>query len=326
MTSRLVYINGKFVKEADAKISIYDSALMFGDMIFEMTRSFNQEQFKLQEHLDRLYRGIKIYQIPIKTSIKELTDICNETIKINQPYFEKNDEHRLMINISRGPLGPYSEVFNNKLEPTLVVSDFPLKWTISSMWKLYEEGINGVITNQKAIPYYYLDPKIKNRSRAFYQMANIEASNFKGKNNWAMLTDKDGYLAEGSGCNIFIVKKNKIYTPLGKDCLIGISRNYIFELSNQLGLECIEKNIEPYDMYDADEAFVTGTPFCILPVCRLNNLNIGDGKFGSISKKLIDKWSENVNLDIIKQMKDYYYEFNNPIEKQSSSIYQFKKS
>tara|TARA_A100001011_G_C14284635_1_gene833089 strand:- start:1208 stop:2191 length:984 start_codon:yes stop_codon:yes gene_type:complete len=326
MTSRLVYINGKFVDEKDAKVSIYDSALMFGDMIFEMTRSFNQKQFKLKEHLDRLFRGIKIYQIPIKISLDELTEICHETVKVNQPFFNKNDEHRLMINVSRGPLGPYSEVFNNKLEPTVIVSDFPLKWTISSMWKLYSEGINGVITNQKAIPYYYLDPKIKNRSRVFYQMANIEASNFKGKNNWALLTDKDGYLAEGSGCNIFIIKNKKIFTPLGKDCLIGISRDYIFELSSQLGYECIEKNIEPYDMYNADEAFVTGTPFCILPVCRLNNLEIGDGKFGKISKDLLSLWSKNVGLDIANQMKDYFDEFNDAKKENTTSIYQFKKN
>tara|TARA_B100001121_G_C18632283_1_gene594959 strand:- start:247 stop:1224 length:978 start_codon:yes stop_codon:yes gene_type:complete len=325
MNSRLVYINGKFIKEKEAKISIYDSALMFGDMVFEMTRSFNHQQFKLKDHLERLLRGIKIYRIPLNLSLEDLTKICEETIKKNKDFFNKNDEHRLMINVSRGPLGPYSEVFDNKMEPTLVVSDFPLKWTISSMWKLFEEGINGVITNQKAIPYYYLDPKIKNRSRAFYQMANIEASDFKGKNNWAILTDKDGYIAEGSGCNIFIVKKNKIYTPLGKDCLVGISRNYIFELANQLGYECIEKNIEPYDMYDADEAFATGTPFCILPICRLNNIDIGNGKFSMVTRKLIEKWSENVGLDIINQMKEYYLEFHSTKKDNLTSIYQFKK-
>ena len=131
--------------------------------------------------MERLLRGIKIYRIPLNLSLEDLTKIFKENIKKNKDFFNKNDEHRLMINVSRGPLGPYSEVFDNKMEPTLVVSDFPLKWTISSMWKLFEEGINGVITNQKAIPYYYLDPKIKNRSRAFYQMANIEASDFKEK-------------------------------------------------------------------------------------------------------------------------------------------------
>ena len=182
---RVVYMNGKYVPEKDAKISIFDSALMFGDMVFEMTRSFNKKQFKLKEHLERLLYGVKIYRIPLHLDIKKLEKICLETIERNEIFFEKNDEHRLMINVSRGPLGIYAPVFDYKMEPTVVVADFPLKWTVAYMGKLYDEGINAVLVNQRAIPAYLMDPKIKNRSRVFYQMANIEASMFRGKNNWA---------------------------------------------------------------------------------------------------------------------------------------------
>ena len=105
-------------------------------------------------------------------------------------------------------------------------------------------------------------------------MANIEASMFRGKNNWALLMDEDGFIAEGSGDNFFIIKDNKVLTPFGKNCLVGISRNYIFEICEQLGIECLEKNIEPYDVYAADEAFITGTPFCILPVFNFNELPV----------------------------------------------------
>ena len=285
ISNRIVYLNGEYVHENDAKISIYDSALMFGDMVFEMTRSFNKKHFKLKEHLKRLLYGVKIYRIPLQLNINELEKICLETAEKNEAYFSKTDEHRLMINVSRGPLGIYSQVFDNKLQPTVIVADFPLKWTVSNMGKLYEEGINAVIVNQKAIPSYLLDPKIKNRSRVFYQMANIEASLFKGKNNWALMTDTDGFIAEGSGDNFFIVKDEVVITPEGRNCLVGISRNYIFEICDQLGIPCVEKNIEPYDVYTADEAFMTGTPFCLLPVFRLNNLIIGEGKFGEITKK-----------------------------------------
>ncbi len=302
---RVVYLNGKYVPEKEAKISIFDSALMFGDMVFEMTRSFNKKQFKLREHLARLLHGVKIYRIPLNLKIKDLEKICLETIKKNEKFFEKTDEHRLMINISRGPLGIYAPVFDNKIEPTIVVADFPLKWTVASMGKLYDEGINAVLVNQKAIPSHLMDPKIKNRSRVFYQMANIEASMFKGKNNWALMVDPDGFIAEGSGDNFFIVKNNIVITPEGRNCLVGISRNYIFEICKQLKIRCIEKNIEPYDVYTADEAFMTGTPFCILPVFRFNNLNVGKGEFGPISKKLLKRWSKNVGLDIIKQIKDF---------------------
>jgi branched-chain amino acid aminotransferase len=107
LMSRLVYLNGEFVPEADAKISIFDSALMFGDMVFEMTRSFNGKQFKLREHLERLYASIRYVRIPLEMTIDEMEEKCHETIEKNQPFFEDHDEHRLMINVSRGPLSIY---------------------------------------------------------------------------------------------------------------------------------------------------------------------------------------------------------------------------
>ena len=305
MKERIVYMNGKYISEKEAKISIYDSALMFGDMVFEMTRSFNKKQFKLREHLERLYAGIKILRIPLKMTSEEIEKICYEVIDKNEVLFNKTDEHRLMINISRGPLAIYKHVFSGKIEPTLIIADFPLKWTAVGMGKLYDIGINVVIPSQRAIPAYLLDPKIKNRSRIHYQMANIEISQYKGDNNWALLIDPDGFIAEGTGDNFFIVKNDVIITPEGRNILRGISRAYIFELAKQLNLKCVEKNIEPYDVYRAEEAFMTGTPFCILPVAGLNSVPIGNEKMGKITKILLDKWSENVGVDIIAQIKAF---------------------
>jgi branched-chain amino acid aminotransferase len=320
---RVVYINGEYVPENQAKISIFDSALMFGDMVFEMTRSFNKKQFKLKEHLERLLYGVKIYRIPLNLKFNDLEKICLETVERNDKFFKSTDEHRLMINISRGPLGIYAPVFNNKIEPTVVVADFPLKWTVANMGKLYDEGINLVLVNQRAIPSNLMDPKIKNRSRVFYQMANIEASMFRGKNNWALMMDPDGFIAEGSGDNVFIVKNGTVITPEGRNCLVGISRNYIFEVCKELDIECIEKNIEPYDVYTADEAFISGTPFCILPVFRFNELNVGNGKFGEITKKIIYKWGKNVGVDIIKQIKEFEEECKNVKSINATTPYSF---
>jgi|TARA_B110000444_G_scaffold193947_1_gene184186 branched-chain amino acid aminotransferase len=303
--NRVVYQNGKYVDEKDARVSIFDSALMFGDMVFEMTRSFNQKQFMLREHLERMYVGIKILRIPMKLTIDELEKICYETIEKNKDAFEPHDEHRLLINVSRGPLGIYSSIFDNKLEPTVIVADFPLKWTVAGMDTLIDEGINAVVTSQRAIPASLMEPKIKNRSRMWYQMANIEASLFEGKNNWALLLDTDGFIAEGSGDNIFFVKDGVVYTPEPRNILVGISRNYIFELCEQLNIKCVEKNLETYDAYTADESFMTATPFCLLPVTKFNGLNIGSGKLGEITQKLHDQWSKNVGMDIFKQIRDY---------------------
>jgi len=321
---RVVYMNGEFVSEQDAKISIFDSALMFGDMVFEMTRSFNKEQFKLREHLKRLYTGIKLLRIPVGLTIDEMERACLETIEKNEPAFDDHDEHRLMINVSRGPLGIYESVFDRKPGPTVVIADFPLKWTVAAMAPLYDTGINAVIPSQRAIPATLMEPKIKNRSRLFYQMANIEVSEVKGDNNWALLLDPDGFITEGTGDNFFIVKNDVIITPEGRNILRGISREYIFELAKELNIPCIEKNIEPYDVYDADEAFMTATPFCLLPTVSLNGLKIGSGKMGKVSKKLLNLWSQNVGLDIEKQIREYGKEVH-LLNSDSPTPYQFKK-
>ena len=304
--TRLVFFNEKFVPENQAKISIYDSALMFGDMIFEMTRSFKNKQFLLENHIDRLLLGIKILRVPFKYTKKQIINFCYETIEKNKYAFEKDDEHRLMIDVSRGLLGIYNGIEGLHSGSNLIIADFPLRWTVKNMGKLFDEGINAVITSQRAIPSMLMDPKIKNRSRLFYLTANIEASLFKGENNWALLLDVNGFISEGTGDNFFIVKDNKVFTPKGKDILRGISRDYIINnLCKQLKVKIYEKNFEPYDVYAADEAFMTGTPFCMLPVTSLNGLKIGDGQRGKVFNKFLSKWSENVDLDIESQIKNW---------------------
>ena len=305
MTNRLVWWNGKLINESEAKLSIYDSALMFGDMVFEMTRSFNKEQFKLREHLERLYYSMKYLHIDIPITIDEMEQAVYDTIEANEPMFNDDDEHRIMIDVTRGLLGIYEGIDGLQSGTNVIIADFPLKWTVSSMGHLFDTGINAVITPQRAIPASLLEPKVKNRSRVHYLMANIQASQMKGNDNWALLLDTDGFISEGTGDNFFIVKDKKIITPEGRNILRGISRDYIFELSEQLGLECVEKNIETYDVMMADEAFMTGTPFCLLPVTKLNSVNIGNGKMGEITKLLLDTWSNNVGVDIVSQIKHY---------------------
>jgi branched-chain amino acid aminotransferase len=305
-TGRVVYLNGKMVPEQDAKISIYDSALMFGDMVFEMTRSFNRKQFKMREHLERLYYGLKILRIPLTMTMEEMEKACYETIEANDHLFAADDEHRLMIDVSRGLLGIYQHNVGGHKGPNVIIADFPLRWTVAGMGHLFDKGINAVITSQRALPASLLDPKIKNRSRIHYLMANIEASQMEGEDNWALLLDTDGFVAEGTGDNFFVIKNGVIYTPEGRNILRGISREYVMkELAPQLGIPVIEKNLDPYDIHVADEAFMTGTPFCMLPVTRINGANIGDGAVGPVFNRVLEAWNKNVGLDIARQIKDW---------------------
>jgi len=307
MQERKVWWNGNIINESDAKLSIFDEALMFGSCIFEMTRSFSNphNQFKLEEHIDRLYNSAKYIHLEIPMSKLEMLEAIDETINSNLDFIPDKDEHRILINVTRGLLGIYDGNVNIPSGPNVIIADFPLRWTVNSMGHLFDLGINAVIPSQRAIPSKLLEPKVKNRSRMHYLMANIEISKIEGNDNWALLLDEDGFVAEGTGNNFFIVKNSKVITPEGRNILRGISREYIFELCEELGIKCIEKNIEPYDVLTADEAFVTGTPFCMLPVTKLNGQEIGNGKMEEITSLLLQKWSKNVGVDIIKQIQGY---------------------
>ena len=229
-----------------------------------------------------------------------------------------------MIDISRGLLSIYQGIEGLHKGPNIIIADFPLRWTVNNMGHLFDHGINAVITSQRAIPANLMDPKIKNRSRLFYLTANIEASQMSGDDNWALLLDTNGFIAEGTGDNFFIIKDGVVISPEGRDILRGISRQYVMEeLCPQLGLKVIEKNIEPYDVYTADEAFMTGTPFCMLPVVKLNGLNIGDGKVGEIFNRLLSKWSSNVEIDIKSQIQKWNNS-DNSNKNNSPSPYSFK--
>jgi branched-chain amino acid aminotransferase len=323
---RLVSFNGELIPETEAKVSIYDSALMFGDMVFEMTRSFNKEQFKLEDHVSRLYAGLKILRVPLEMTQTQMIDECFRTVEANDHLFKKDDEHRLMIDVSRGLLGIYQNIDGLRKGPNVIIADFPLRWTVATMGSLFETGINMVITSQRAIPASLMDPKIKNRSRLFYLMANIEASQVAGDNNWALLLGTDGFITEGTGDNFFIIKDGVVITPEGRDVLRGVSREYVMtELCPALGIPVIEKNIDPYDVYTADEAFITGTPFCMLPVTSLNGLEIGDGKVGGIFSQIMKLWSTNTGVDIISQIQKWDAERPENPNQDAPTPYRFSK-
>jgi len=297
---RTVWHNNKFINESEAKFSIYDSALMFGDMAFEMMRTFNKKTFRLEEHITRLMTSLKILEIDIPYRWKDIRYHHENLILHNRKSFSDKDEIRTLINVSRGLLPMYEPM--GKLEPNVIIACFPLRYILKGMSKYYLTGVHAIVPSQRAIPQHLLDPRVKSRSRQHLQMANLEVKR-QDPEAWALLIDGNGFVTEGTGSNFFIVSNNRfeLYTPKPVNCLKGISRDYVMNLARKLGMEVIEKDITLHDVYTAREAFFTNTPYSIIPVTKVNGKYIDEGRVGKRTKYLTHKWSQEVNCNFVKQ-------------------------
>ena len=296
---RQVYLNGEFVPQSQACVSIFDSALVFGDMAFEMTRSFNHQPFLLERHLDRLYASLKLIEIDCGLTQDEMHAVTLQTIERNIPLLDKRMDFYIMHDVSRGPLPMYRELFG-ELRPTVAVSVWPLASKLGPLAKYFDTGLTAVIPSQRAIPFCYIDPKAKTRSRLHYQIANLQAERME-PGAWAVLLDEHGCIAEGTGSNFFIVKDGCLYTSRGRNILRGVSRGFVFDLAKGLGIPCEELDIDPYDVFCADEAFFTATSYGVMPVSRFEGRTVGDGRPGPVAGRLLAAWSEAVGVDIVAQ-------------------------
>lgn len=310
MSARKVYFNGEFVSEQEARVSIFDSALMFGDMVFEMTRTYGQQPFQLRAHLERAYDGLRYLGIDCGLTIDEMEEATLRTLAVNLPTLE-GAEAQIMHNISRGPLSVYKSVFNGRLRPTVTINCWPYWWHLAPYGPLYRAGVNAVTTVQRSVPAHLIDPKVKNRSRIHYQIANLQAQKIDPQ-AWALLTDDQGSVTEGTGSNFFIVHKGTVYTAPGRNILLGVTRGVALELLKEMAVPLAEKDFGLYEVATAGEAFFTATSFAIMPCTRINGQPIGDGQPGPVTRKLIAAWNDRVGIDIVAQADEYARKVKDP--------------
>ena len=231
MAKRQVYFNGEFVPEPEARISIFDCALMYGDMVFEMTRSFGQQPYRLREHLERLYGSLKYAQIDCGMDIDAMEEATHETIARNLPAIGALD-FQIMHDVTRGALPLYDTLVKEGTAPIVSINVFPLVRHIGGMAHLYQEGAHFVVPPQQSVPSRYIDPKAKNRSRIFYKIAELQAAQMEAGAQ-ALLTDEHGFITEGTGNNFFMVRDGQVITPKGHNILRGVSRGACMELAGQ---------------------------------------------------------------------------------------------
>ena len=303
MAQRMVYLNGEFVPELEARISIFDCALMFGDMVFEMTRSFRQKPYRLREHLERLYGSLNYVEIDCGLSIDQMEAATCKTIEENLPLMDGLD-FQIMHNVTRGGMALYDALIKEGTAPIITINVIPLVRHIGGSAKKFDEGAHFVVPRQQSVPARYIDPKAKNRSRIFYKVAELQATHME-EGAMALLTDERGFITEGTGNNFFMVRDGEILTPRPHDILRGVSRHACIELAAKLGIQVSEVDIEPYDVRAADEAWFTSTTICMLPITRFEFRPVGDGCPGPIYRKLLAAWSEEVGVDVAAQAAEY---------------------
>ena len=275
--SRKIWLDGSIVDESEAKISVFDHGILYGDGIFEGIRFYEGRVFRLTEHIERLFLSAKAILLKLPWTVEEVCEYTLDTIRANGL---KDGYIRLVITRGVGDLG---------LNPYLC--EVPSMFIIASGItlypdELYENGLEVVTCSTRRPTPASLSPQVKSLNYLNNVMAKVEALKAGAKEG--LMLNEQGYVAECTGDNVFIVKKGEVITPPVSDgSLDGITRQVIFDLCRELGISIREASLTRYDIYTADESFLTGTAAETIPMVMLDEREIGNGRPGELSLKLI---------------------------------------
>lgn len=301
MSEPLVYLNGSLLPASQAHLAIYDAGLVLGATVTEMTRTFRRQPYRLDDHLERLYRSLRYVRMDIALAKEELATVSRELVAHNARLLDEDGELGLIHFVTAGEIALYASVPGRpaRTTPTVCAHTFPLAWEVWA--KKMQTGAHLVTPSIRHVPPQCYDPKMKYRSRMHFYLADQEAR-LVDPEALALLLDLAGNVTETSGANFLLVERGTIVSPTLTNTLPGVSRATVIELASGLGIPFAERDIQAYSVMNADEAFLASTPYCLMPVTRLNGTPIGDGQPGSIFRRLIEAWSRQVGIDIQAQI------------------------
>ena len=298
---RVAYFNGKIVPESQVLIPFRDRSFKYGDGVFDMTRTFHGRIFKLQEHIDRLYRSLKYASIEISLSKQEMMAISEDVLQRNWALLPPNHDYWVGQRVSRGVDRVGGDFWENS-GPNIIIECTPLP--LKARAHLYRDGIEVVFPSVQRTTPESLSPNVKSHNYLNMIIADLEVRN-ANPNAWALLLDTRGFLAEGMGSNIFIVREGQLFTPSERYVLPGVSRLMTMDMAKRIGVPCTQGDIDMFDAANAEEMFLTSTSLCICAVRRFNGQEIGDGKVpGPVTKRLTDAYIADVGCDFVKQYLD----------------------
>jgi branched-chain amino acid aminotransferase len=275
-----IYLNNSFVPKDEAKVSVFDHGLMYGDGIFETLRSYNGTVFRIDSHIDRLFGSAEMIRLAIPKGKNELKEIIYQSLKINRL---KEAYIRISITRGEGEIGLDPDLCK---EPTIIVISKPFT---PYQEEIYRKGVRIIISAVRRMPPEALDPAIKSLNFLNNILARISAKDKKAFD--ALMLNARGYVTETTTANIFMVKKGLLITPpLSSGILRGITRSAIILISRAIGTDLLEQDILPSDLYKADETFLTNTSLEIMPVVEVDGNLIRDGRPGEITRRLLEEY------------------------------------
>ena len=277
-----IYIDGEFYDKANAKISVFDHGLLYGDGIFEGIRFYNGRVFRLDEHIDRLFHSARAIALDIGMDKAAVTEATLETIRQNNL---RDGYIRLVVTRGVGDLGlnPYLCPKSTTIIIASAITLYPKE--------KYQNGLEIVTCATRRIPHGALSPMVKSLNYLNNVLAKIEAQH-AGAGEGLMLNEQ-GFVSECTGDNVFIVKNSEILTPpIASGALAGVTRGVVFEMAAEFGITVREPMLTRYDIYTADECFLTGTAAEVIPAVRLDTRPIGDGRPGPVTQRLMGRFSE----------------------------------
>ena len=291
-TEPIVFLNGELVPESQAGIPIRDRGFIYGDAVFDAARTFNGVPFKLAEHVKRLYDSLRYVRIDPGMGMDEMEDWSRKVVEHNYPLLPPGQDMWVMQRITRGVEGAESA-------PTVLIETHAIPFVARA--PLYRDGARVTTPSVPRVPPRFMSPRAKTHNYLNLVLGDLEAQG-TDPGSWAVLLDETGNLTEGRGSNIFLVKDGTVATPKGQYVLEGITRNTVLDLADGLGMNTAECDLDLFDAYTADEAFLTSTSLCICPVSSFNGTSIGSGRPpGPATRQLMQAFSDLAGMDFEEQ-------------------------
>lgn len=298
----IAYLNGRFLPAEELALSVIDAGFVLGAAVTEQLRTFGGRLFRLGEHLDRLWRSLEIVGMDPGLSQKQMADLAQELVAHNHRLLPAGDDLGLGIFITPGLYLGYAGC-PVEVRPTVCLHTYPLAFWVWSA--KYRQGQALWISSVRQVPSVCWPPTLKCRSRMHYYLADREAAQ-NDPHARAVLLDQEGLVTETANANIVIYRANQgLLSPPRERILPGISLEVLFQLAQRLNIPSGFRPLRPADLASADEIILTSTPFCALPVTRLQAQPVGDGKPGPIYQKLLQAWSQEVGVDIVAQAEQF---------------------